>query len=303
MNATSLFEEWHIRPATPSDASAVLNLIASQLTADFQGVTFTAADLAVRWQQLNLKTETWLALRADGTAVAYLDLTDNRTMPMLFLAAAADTGVGVHLLQLAEASITHDGSLIAQISDKNQTLQHVYTHAGYERGLTFSTMEIVMTCPPPEPHWPAGMVVRPYNPEKDTYATYIADEAASQDKGYHAPLSFAGWCDRMGLDRPGFDPSWWYLAWAGDEVAAVCLCFYSEVSKAGWIDHLGVRRPYRRQGLGKALLRHSFAHFYQGGFKKVMLNVDSASLTNAPRLYESVGMQTVQAYHIYRKTV
>jgi hypothetical protein len=31
--------------------------------------------------------------------------------------------------------------------------------------------------------------------------------------------------------------------------------------------------------------------------------VDSKSLTNAPRLYESIGMQTIQQYHIYRKEI
>lgn len=293
----------HIRPAAINDFSAVLTLIAPQLTADFRGITFTAADLTARWQTLTLETDTWLALRADGTAVAYLDLTDNRTMPLLFLANTAAADVGVHLLQLAGASVVSGGSLIAQISESNQTLQHVYARAGYQRGLTFSNMEIVMTSPPPPPYWPEGIVVRPYDPDKDAYATYVADEEASQDKGYHRPLSFTEWRQRLRLVQDDFDPAWWFLAWAGAEIAGVSLGLAVHGLNTGWIDHLGVRRPYRRQGLGKALLRHSFAHFYRGGFKKVMLNVDSASLTNAPRLYESVGMQTVQAYHIYRKTV
>jgi GNAT superfamily N-acetyltransferase len=289
-----------IRPATLDDLTAVTHIIASQFTADFQEMTFTAADLETRWQRISLETDTWLALVGD-TAVAYLDLDQTRSVPLLFLADAVYADAGTHLLQLAEVSVGDSTTLIAQISDKNQTLQQLYAQAGYQRSLTFSNMEIVLTDPPPAPHWPEGVVVRPYNPTTDTYATYLADEEASQDKGYHTPLSFAGWCDRMELDRPGFDPSWWYLAWAGDEIAAVCLCFYSDVWNVGWIDHLGVRRPYRRQGLGKGLLLHTFAHFYQRAIPKVLLNVDSGSLTNAPHLYESVGMKTVQAYHIYRK--
>ncbi|HRQ38878.1 MAG TPA: GNAT family N-acetyltransferase [Chloroflexota bacterium] len=293
-----MFSDLHIRPAVLDDLAAVTHLIAAQLTADFQGMAFTAADLEERWQRFNLETDTWLAL-VEGTAVAYLDLDRTHSVPMLFLSDTAYADAGIQLLQRAEQSVADGTTLIAQISDKNQTLQQLYAQAGYRHGLTFSNMEIVLTSPPPPPHWPEGIEVRPYNLDQDAHKTYLADEEASQDKGYHTPLLFADWRDRMGLDRDDFDPSWWYLAWVGDEIAAVCLCFYR--LSTGWIDHLGVRRPYRRQGLGKSLLLHAFVHFYQRGVAKVMLNVDSGSLTNAPHLYESVGMKTVQAYHIYRK--
>jgi len=42
---------------------------------------------------------------------------------------------------------------------------------------------------------------------------------------------------------------------------------------------------------------------YRRGIPKIKLSVDSKSLTHAPRLYESVGMKTVQQYHIYRKEI
>jgi len=66
---------------------------------------------------------------------------------------------------------------------------------------------------------------------------------------------------------------------------------------------LSVRQDWRQRGIGKSLLLHSFGEFYQRGIHKIKLSVDSKSLTNAPRLYESVGMRTVQQYHIYRKVI
>jgi mycothiol synthase len=67
------------------------------------------------------------------------------------------------------------------------------------------------------------------------------------------------------------------------------------------VDHLGVLREWRNQGIGTALLYHTFGVFYGRGFHKVKLSVDSSSLTNAPRLYERAGMHTTQKYHIFSK--
>ena len=51
-----------------------------------------------------------------------------------------------------------------------------------------------------------------------------------------------------------FDPSLWFLAMAGDETVA------SPSARrwpGGWINVVGVRRPWRKRGLGLALLRHA----------------------------------------------
>jgi ribosomal protein S18 acetylase RimI-like enzyme len=58
----------------------------------------------------------------------------------------------------------------------------------------------------------------------------------------------------------------------------------------GWVGRLGVRRPWRKRGLGEALLLHSFNEFYQRGISKVGLGVDASNPTGATRLYQKVGM-------------
>ena len=62
----------------------------------------------------------------------------------------------------------------------------------------------------------------------------------------------------------------------------------------GWVGTLGVRRPWRKRGIGLALLRHSFNEFYRRGKRKVGLGVDAQNLTGALRLYESAGMQSTR---------
>jgi ribosomal protein S18 acetylase RimI-like enzyme len=107
----------------------------------------------------------------------------------------------------------------------------------------------------------------------------------------------------MKMEDESFDPDLWFLACQDNEIVGVALNLYHKDSETGWVDHLGVRRAWRKRGIGKALLLHSFGEFYRRGIRKIKLSVDSKSLTNAPRLYENVGMSTVGQYHIYRKEI
>jgi ribosomal protein S18 acetylase RimI-like enzyme len=92
---------------------------------------------------------------------------------------------------------------------------------------------------------------------------------------------------------------------AGDEVAAVALCRARahEDPEMGFVNTLGVRRPWRRQGLGLALLHHAFGEFYRRGQKRVGLGVDASNLTGATRLYERAGMHVARQFDLYEKEV
>lgn len=215
-----------------------------------------------------------------------------------------DQGIEPQLLQRIEARTrtqTPAATLFVRASANNQAAWHAFEQAGYSRYLSFQIMQLDLDQPPPAPQWPDGITVRPFSPGQDDQATYAADEESALDKGYHDPLTFEGWTARMGRHAADFDPSLWFLAWQGADLAGIALNFTNAGTATGWVDHLGVRRPWRNQGLGKALLLHSFGAFYARGIRTIKLSVDSASLTNAPRLYAQVGMQVVQMYHIYRK--
>ncbi len=98
-----------------------------------------------------------------------------------------------------------------------------------------------------------------------------------------------------------FDPSIWYLAKDGDQIAGVCQCSnkITEDPEMGWVDRLCVLRPWRRRGLGTAMLQTAFKEFYRRGKKRVGLVVDATSLTNATRLYEKAGMHVTRQYNTY----
>ena len=69
----------------------------------------------------------------------------------------------------------------------------------------------------------------------------------------------------------------------------------------GWVGTLGVRRPWRKRGLGLALLYRSFGELYKRGKSVIGLGVDAANPTGATRLYRKAGMRVASEYVSYEK--
>ncbi len=64
---------------------------------------------------------------------------------------------------------------------------------------------------------------------------------------------------------------------------------------------LFTRRPWRKQGVGAALLGDAFGRFWQRGERSVGLGVDAANDTGAFRLYERAGMAPALGWVVYEK--
>jgi mycothiol synthase len=294
--------KYSVRSARLSDLNAVHEIVANQTLHDF-GSPRSVADIKQAWQTMDLDEDTCAAF-ANGKMAGYAELLDNDS-PFIYLAELNNVDLAFHLLTILEekAILRNKGSvnLFSRISAKNKTLADLFAAKGYKSNLSFLIMELALEEMPVEAHWPEGISVRPFTRNQDELATYNTDEEASKDKGYHDPLSYEDWVLRMGMDKASFDPSLWFLACKENEVVGVALNVLAEATPTGWVDHLSVRRPWRKQGIGKALLLHTFGEFYRRGIKQIKLSVDSRSLTGAPHLYESVGMKTIQEYFIYRK--
>ncbi|MBK8900054.1 MAG: GNAT family N-acetyltransferase [Anaerolineaceae bacterium] len=300
---------FQLRPATFPDLDAIYTLVAQQNTADFGSALLSLEELRQRWHapDFSLAKQTQVAISAADQIVAYAELRPYHPTELSLRLYLPPTPfapeLGQRLLAAFEADLEPGTELMTQVSGKNIQNQQIFAAAGFKRGLTFLMMEIELTEAPPAPVWPEGIGVRPFIPNHDEQATYATDEAASLDKGYSNPLSFDAWAKRMSLHTDPFDSTLWFLACHQAEVVGVALNFFLPDDNCGVIDHLGVRREWRGRGIGLALLQHSFAAFFARGVTNIKLNVDSGSLTNAPRLYEKAGMQTVQTYHIYSKTI
>ena len=69
----------------------------------------------------------------------------------------------------------------------------------------------------------------------------------------------------------------------------------------GWVGSLGVRRPWRKRGLGEALLLQSFYNLHANGYKTIGLGVDAQNPTGATRLYKKAGMHAASEFVTYEK--
>ena len=152
------------------------------------------------------------------------------------------------------------------------------------------------------PVWPDGVAVRSFE-DGDERTFYEAQQETFEDTWEPIRETYEEWAHWL-LDGPDFVPELWFLAVAGDEPAAFALFHpYRTRPELVWVRILGVRRPWRRQGLGRALLLHAFNEFAASGITYAGLGVDSTSPTGANRLYESVGMHVTARFDISEKAM
>lgn len=175
---------------------------------------------------------------------------------------------------------------------------------GYKLVRHFFRMEIELTTAPAKPNIPAGLRIVPIDIDTELEAAILATEEAFEDHwGYvKRPMEelLEHWHHYI-HNSDDFDPTMWYLAKENDQIAGICRSRgkMPEDSSFGWVSQLAVRKPWRRKGLGMALLLTAFNDFYQRGYNRVGLGVDATNLTNATRLYEKAGMVITQQYDTY----
>ena len=141
--------------------------------------------------------------------------------------------------------------------------------------------------------------VLPFDPKHDAREFHAAHQEAFADHWEYTPRDFQSW-SRFHLESGRFDPTLWCVVRAGDEIAAGTICT-SDTYGGGWVHVLFTRRPWRKQGVGAALLRDSFGRFWERGEHSVGLGVDAASDTGAFRLYERAGMAPELGWVMYEK--
>ena len=161
-------------------------------------------------------------------------------------------------------------------------------------------MEVDLQNAPADVVLPKGIEMRTYRPGdgRAFYDTYMESFADSWEPSQE---TFEEWSHYL-LDAPHFDPGLWLLAHEAGAPAGFAICHrHPGRPKLGWVRILGVRRPWRRKGLGTALLLRAFAELRARGMTVAGLSVDAESLTGANRLYEDAGMRVAARFDIYEK--
>jgi mycothiol synthase len=267
----------------------------------------------------NAETDCFLAFSPDGQVVGYSD-TDTGADPKAgqFWGAGAvhpafrRQGIGALLLHAADERALEwanaDVPLERPAYIQRRTLANetgtmtLMAAAGYHEVRRSYTMLIDLLEPVVAPPLPDGITLRPFIRDLDAHNVHEAVEEAFRDHWGHTDAPFDAWAHHH-FEFPGFDPSLWVVAYDGDEVAGVCLgrTQSQESPEFGYITTLAVRRPWRKHGLGMALLKRGFQTLREYGFTEAGLGVDAQNQTNAVALYERAGMHVHKIHVLHRK--
>jgi GNAT superfamily N-acetyltransferase len=304
---------YNSRSASLQDIPELVSLFNAADRAFFGIDKHTEDDTHREWLSpgFNLETDVHLVIAPDGCIVGYYEVWMTSPFVLIFCWGRihpehTNKGIGSYLLGWAEerarlsisqappdARILLMGSILAINSPARQLFENNHYH--YTR---YSLrMVINLDSPPLPPVWPEDIQIRTLNGENDLRPVFTAAHEAFKDHwGYiERPFEeeYQRWLHYQKTDKD-FDPSLWFIAWDGDEIAGVSICRPKVLDDPdmGWVGSLSVRRPWRRRGLGLALLRHSFGELYGRGLRKAGLGVDAENLSGALRLYEKAGMHS-----------
>ncbi len=313
------------RGATLDDVEAAVNLFNTwSQSAIHQNEFSDLSALRNEWVSpgFNPATDICLVFSPEGTLAGYIEAWTTSKPPVhpwlwgRVHPEFAGLGIGTWLLQWAEERackvLDHlpAGLRFAPRTGIYQSVldsKKLFEDRGFAPIRSSYEMRIVLEEAPPPPLWADGITLRTADPEKDGRAVYTADREAFRDHFGFIEEPFEEGFARFQhfIFGEGTDPSLLFLAMEGDEIAGISLCRPTSYDDPdlGWVSILGVRRPWRKRGLGLALLQHSFGEFYKRGKRKVGLGVDAENLTGALRLYEKAGMRVHLAFDLFEKTI
>lgn len=301
------------------DFDAVLSVINQAAVADGHDWQVEREDLEHQFKADYFKplTDVFVATDAQGAVIGLSDIEVDATNGRAFGGGAVlpeyrRQGIGRMLVRASDGRAAErlaaeaPGDKAPHIRrwgrDDSPGMKALMESEGYHIARYFYTMHVDLKDASAPTALPEGIELRPFDPAQHTRAVYEADQEGFSDHWGFAPTLYEDWRYEM-VEGAFFDASLWYVAWDGDQIAGVCLTsrYESNQPDMGWVMHLAVRRPWRKRGLGLALLTHSFDVFKARGFKRAGLGVDADSTTGAVALYERAGMHVHQRHLAYWK--
>ncbi len=315
LSETLLDASLRLRPAKWDDLEAVTQLIYDVCAADGDtSVAVTPEELKHEWRSpgFNLERDAFIVETSDGRIVGFEEFNNGHAHAILQAdgyvhPAYKGRGIGTSLLRAVEARAVEEMALAepevrvalrSTIDNRDPSSHELHRNEGYQPLRYHWRMEIVLDGPPPDPKFPQGIELRPFIKGEHDIPVWQAQNEAFRDHWGSHDQTLEEW-KRSRFDDPEFNPSLWAIAWDGDQVAGFSLNRYR--MGIGWIRTLGVRRPWRKRGLGEALLYASFGEFYRRGMKTIGLGVDAQNPTGATRLYQKAGMYPASEFLTYEK--
>jgi mycothiol synthase len=210
---------------------------------------------------------------------------------------ARGRGAASMLLDWGERATAAAGltSIRPALSARDADGKELLERRGYRYIRSFYRMAVDLAEQPPAPTWPNGFTVA-LEPEEECVLFETLEEAFEDHWGYE-PRTFEEWIAQNGP----LSERLCYLVRTEDGAAAAAQVCDEDRFGSAWVSILGVRAPWRKRGLGEALLRQAFHDLYARGRRRVSLGVDAENTTGATRLYQRVGMYVALQEDAYEK--
>lgn len=316
-------EGYEVRAGTLADTALLVPLIETELNELIGVSNVTEQDFHDDWTTPRFSPEnsTLVVTTHDGKPVALAEIWDTSDVPVLPVLwfyihpDHRDSNVGDGIMQwvnertrqtIDRAPENARVTLQCYCHQKAQYQADILQRYGMTTERSSYEMLIDFDTAPPEPQFPDNISIVTYKDHPNVRDFAIAHKESFRDhRGFvDTPLDYRiSYWQHFIDNNKRFDPEFWFLAKNGDDIAGVLMAIPQdeEDPERGHISVLGVLRPYRKQGLGLALLHYAFGEFWRHGIKKAGLGVDGSSITGATRLYERAGMHIGHVYHAYEK--
>ena len=286
-----------------ADATAVTELVSALESSLYGESAYSQDDLEDEWSELDLAQDAYV-VREGGRIVGYGAVRERGERWRVEGYVHPDVfgrGIGKAIATRLEEDAARGGARRIQNSvlEADSAARKLLESLGYDAVRVFRELRIELEATPRAPEWPDGLRIVPFDPEHDALEFHAAHQEAFADHWEYARRDFESW-SKSHLESERFDPTLWCVVHAGDEIAAGTIST-GETYGGGWIHVLFTRRPWRKQGIGAALLGDAFGRFWQRGERSVGLGVDAANDTGAFRLYERAGMTPALGWVVCEK--
>jgi mycothiol synthase len=147
-----------------------------------------------------------------------------------------------------------------------------------------------------------GVTLDAYVPAADDEGLFAAfRDSFAEHWGQEHPEEAGFWWDERDSPGSAYDPSLWTVARGNGEIVGFTTARTRERQgrAEGYVSAIGVRPSWRSKRVGQALLSHTLRLFADRGLKAASLDVDADNVTDALRLYRSVGMTAEPSFTIW----
>jgi mycothiol synthase len=289
------------RPLGPDDLEHVCDLLAESDLATVGFVDFTPDDIVVDLAKAGIEKTGWYDERGALVGYGWVQRTgqSNQVELDVYVRPSYSETLGHEILarleerarELAVDAGHEEPWLGVGVYRADLRTQGWLRAAGFRSETTFTRMRVDLDGPGEVPA--GGVAVRRVTEEADLRLAHEIDEASFVEHYGHVPTTFDAW--RARITERGEDYVHVYLADVDGEPVGLLVSTrqFQDDENAGYVRTLGVRPSARGRGVGTALLRDYFGRAARDGRVAVLLHVDVANVTDALRLYESVGMRVV----------